>query len=33
LSRIVRGASDLSISARENLDPFLALIDKAQPVL
>lgn len=33
LSRIVRGATDLSLSAGENLDPFLELVDKAQPVL
>jgi len=33
LSRIVRGSSDLSIAAHDNLDPLLALIDQAQPVL
>ncbi|MGE0218731.1 MCE family protein [Mycolicibacterium sp.] len=33
LSRIVRGTTDLSLAARENLDPFLSLVDKAQPVL
>ncbi|WP_275571828.1 MCE family protein [Mycolicibacterium vanbaalenii] len=33
LSRIVRGSTDLSIAARENLDPLLALIDQARPVL
>ncbi|MCV7054296.1 MCE family protein [Mycolicibacterium gilvum] len=33
LSRIVRGSTDLSIAARDNLDPLLALIDQAQPVL
>lgn len=32
LSRIVRGTTDLSIAARKNLDPFLALVDSAQPV-
>ncbi len=32
LARIVRGSTELSIVARENLDPLLALIDKAQPV-
>lgn len=33
LSKIVQGTSDLAIDARKNLDPLLALIDKAQPVL
>src|ERR1700754_2905280 len=33
LSRIVRGSADLSIAARDNLDPLLALIDQSQPVL
>ena len=33
LSRIVRGSSDLAIAAHDNLDPFLALVDQAQPVL
>ncbi|BBX03628.1 mammalian cell entry protein [Mycolicibacterium moriokaense] len=32
LSRIVRGTTDLSLAARKNLDPFLALVDSAQPV-
>ena len=32
LGRIVRGSTDLSIAARKNLDPFLALVDQAQPV-
>lgn len=32
LSRIVKGGSNLSIDARKNLDPLLALIDKWQPV-
>jgi phospholipid/cholesterol/gamma-HCH transport system substrate-binding protein len=33
LSTIVKAGTDLSISARANLDPLLALIDNAQPVL
>jgi phospholipid/cholesterol/gamma-HCH transport system substrate-binding protein len=33
LSRIVRGSIDLSIEARKNLDPLIALIDQSQPVL
>lgn len=33
LARIVRGSTDLSIAAREHLDPLVALIDQAQPVL
>ncbi|BBX53102.1 MlaD family protein [Mycolicibacterium poriferae] len=33
LSRIVRGSTELSIAARDNLDPLLALVDTAQPVL
>ncbi|MUL46317.1 MCE family protein [Mycobacterium sp. CBMA293] len=33
LSRIVRGSSDLAIAAHDNLDPFLALVDQAKPVL
>jgi phospholipid/cholesterol/gamma-HCH transport system substrate-binding protein len=32
LSRLVRGSSDLSIEARKNLDPLIALIDQWQPV-
>lgn len=33
LSEIVDGGSTLAIDARKNLDPLLALIDQAQPVL
>lgn len=33
LARIVRGTSDLAIDARANLDPLIALIDDAAPVL
>ncbi|OBJ45448.1 mammalian cell entry protein [Mycolicibacterium mucogenicum] len=33
LSQIVKAGTDLSIDARQNLDPMLALIDKAKPVL
>jgi phospholipid/cholesterol/gamma-HCH transport system substrate-binding protein len=33
LTRIVHGSTDLSIEARENLDPLIALIDQSQPVL
>ena len=33
LSRIVNGSIDLSIEARKNLDPLLALIDQSKPVL
>ncbi len=33
LSRIVAGVTDLSIDARDNLEPMLALIDDAAPVL
>ncbi|MGH3971565.1 MAG: MCE family protein [Mycobacterium sp.] len=33
LSRIVKGGSNLAIDARKNLDPLVALIDQAQPVL
>lgn len=33
LSKLVKGVTDLSIGARENLDPLLAVIDKARPVL
>ena len=32
LSRIVKGGSNLSIDARKNLDPLIALIDQWQPV-
>src|SRR6201991_257079 len=32
LSRIVKGGSNLSIDARKNLDPLIALIDSWQPV-
>lgn len=33
LSRIVDGATKLSLDARDNLDPLLALIDNAKPVM
>jgi phospholipid/cholesterol/gamma-HCH transport system substrate-binding protein len=33
LTRIVKGSTDLSIEARKNLDPLIALIDQSQPVL
>jgi phospholipid/cholesterol/gamma-HCH transport system substrate-binding protein len=33
LTRIVNGSIDLSIQARKNLDPLVALIDQSQPVL
>ncbi len=33
LSRLIMGTSDLAADARKNLDPMLALIDQAQPVL
>jgi phospholipid/cholesterol/gamma-HCH transport system substrate-binding protein len=33
LTRIVHGTTDLSIEARKNLDPLIALIDNTQPVL
>jgi phospholipid/cholesterol/gamma-HCH transport system substrate-binding protein len=33
LSRLIVGSSNLSIEARKNLDPLLALIDQSQPVL
>jgi phospholipid/cholesterol/gamma-HCH transport system substrate-binding protein len=33
LSKIVDGVTNLSIDARENLDPMLSLIDNAKPVL
>ena len=33
LSRLIIGSSDLAIDARKNLDPLVALIDQAQPVL
>ncbi len=33
LTKIVQGGTDLSIEARENLDPLLALLDNAKPVL
>ncbi|KZS65308.1 MCE family protein [Mycobacterium pseudokansasii] len=33
LSRLVMGSSNLAIEARKNLDPLVALIDQAQPVL
>jgi phospholipid/cholesterol/gamma-HCH transport system substrate-binding protein len=33
LSRLVTGSSNLAIDARKNLDPLVALIDQAQPVL
>jgi phospholipid/cholesterol/gamma-HCH transport system substrate-binding protein len=33
LTRIVNGSIDLSIEARKNLDPLVALIDQSQPVL
>lgn len=32
LSRLVKGSSDLSIEARNNLDPLIALIDQWRPV-
>src|ERR1700732_1339282 len=32
-TRIVKGSTDLSIEARKNLDPLIALIDQSQPVL
>src|SRR6202007_872964 len=32
LSRIVKGGSNLSIDARKNLDPLIALIEQWQPV-
>jgi phospholipid/cholesterol/gamma-HCH transport system substrate-binding protein len=33
LTRIVHGSIDLSIDARENLDPLIALIEQSKPVL
>lgn len=33
ISRIVKGSTQLSIDARANLDPLVALIDKSKPVL
>ncbi len=33
LTRIVHGTTDLSIEARENLDPLIALIEQSRPVL
>jgi phospholipid/cholesterol/gamma-HCH transport system substrate-binding protein len=33
LSRIVDGSTNLSIDARQNLDPLISLIDNSQPVL
>jgi phospholipid/cholesterol/gamma-HCH transport system substrate-binding protein len=33
LSRLIMGSSNLAIEARNNLDPLVALIDQAQPVL
>jgi len=33
LSRLIMGSSNLAIDARKNLDPLVALIDQAQPVL
>jgi phospholipid/cholesterol/gamma-HCH transport system substrate-binding protein len=33
LSRLIMGSSNLAIDARKNLDPLVALIDRAQPVL
>ncbi len=33
IARLVTGASSLSIDARRNLDPLLALIDRSKPVL
>lgn len=33
LSRLIKGSSALAIDARKNLDPMIALIDQAQPVL
>jgi len=33
LRRFVRGSTQLAIDARENLDPLVALIDQARPVL
>src|SRR5262249_7759658 len=33
LTRLVKGSTDLSIEARKNLDPLIALIDQSQPVL
>jgi phospholipid/cholesterol/gamma-HCH transport system substrate-binding protein len=33
LSRLIIGSSNLAIEARKNLDPLVALIDQAQPVL
>ncbi|MCV7075708.1 MCE family protein [Mycobacterium szulgai] len=33
LSRLIMGSSKLAIDARNNLDPLVALIDQAQPVL
>jgi len=33
LSRIVKGSTTLAKDARQNLDPWMALIDQAQPVL
>ena len=33
ISRIVKGSTALAIDSRKNLDPWIALIDQAQPVL
>jgi phospholipid/cholesterol/gamma-HCH transport system substrate-binding protein len=33
LSRVVKGSVDLSIEARKNLDPLIALIEQSKPVL
>ena len=33
LTRIVKGSIDLSIEARKNLDPLIALIEQSKPVL
>jgi phospholipid/cholesterol/gamma-HCH transport system substrate-binding protein len=33
LSRLIKGSSDLSIEARKNLDPLIALIEQSKPVL
>jgi phospholipid/cholesterol/gamma-HCH transport system substrate-binding protein len=33
LSRLIMGSSNLAIDARKNLDPLIALIDQAKPVL
>jgi phospholipid/cholesterol/gamma-HCH transport system substrate-binding protein len=33
LTRVVKGSVDLSIEARKNLDPLIALVEQSQPVL